>query len=53
MLSAENEALRKASAAKENIGPIISRPQKGVAGNGFNLQVAMGLEDNDELYSTL
>ena len=53
MFLAENDALRKAAATKENIGPTILRPQKGAAGNGFNLQAAMGLKDNDQLYSAL
>jgi hypothetical protein len=53
MLLAENIALRKAAAAKENTEHMIPRPPKGTAGNGFNLQSAMGLEDNQELYATL
>lgn len=52
-LLAENEALRKANAMKENVGPVVTRPEKGSAGNGFNLQVKMGLADNSELYGAL
>jgi len=52
-LKAENDALRKAAAAKENTATMIPRPQRGTAGNGFNLQAAMGLEDDYELYATL
>ena len=50
---AENEALRKANAMKENVGPVIKRPEKGSAGNGFNLQAKMGLTDDSELYGAL
>jgi hypothetical protein len=51
--SAENDALRKAAAAKETAATMIPRPQRGTAGNGFNLQAAMGLEDDYDLYATL
>jgi hypothetical protein len=50
---AENDVLRKAAAAKEAVEQMIPHPPKGVAGNGFNLQVVMGLEDDNELYSAL
>ena len=52
-LLAENVALRKANAMKENVSPIILRPEKGSAGDGFNLQAKMGLADDDELYGAL
>jgi hypothetical protein len=47
--------LRKAAAAKENTAKMIPRPPSGsgVAGNGFNLQVAMRLEDDNSLYTAL
>ena len=32
---------------------MIPRPEKGSAGNGFNLRVKMGLEDDNELYGAL
>ena len=53
--SAENDALRKAAAAKENTAMMIPRPPRGsgVAGNGFNLQTAMRLEDDTNLYTAL
>lgn len=53
--SAENNALRKAVAAKEDTAMMIPRPPSGsgVAGNGFNLQTAMRLEDNTNLYTAL
>jgi hypothetical protein len=53
--SAENDALRKAAAAKENIAMMIPQPpsRSGIASNGFNLQVAMHLEDNSNLYTAL
>jgi hypothetical protein len=49
--SAENDALRKAVGAKENTEMMIPRPpsRSGVAGNGFNLQTAMRLEDDTNL----
>lgn len=50
---AENAALRKANTVKENVAPMITRPEKGSAGNGFNLQANMGLKDDDELYGAL
>jgi len=37
---------------KENVRPMIPWPEKGSAGNGFNLQAKMGLAD-DELYGAL
>jgi hypothetical protein len=45
--------LRKANVMKENLGSMIPRPEKGSAGNGFNLQDRMGLKDNNELYGAL
>jgi hypothetical protein len=47
--------LRKAAAAKENIAMMVPRPPRGsgVAGNGFNLQIAMGLEDDTDKYTAL
>jgi len=53
--SAENDALRKVAAAKENTAMMIPRPPSGsgVAGNGFNLQMAMRLEDDNNLYTAL
>jgi hypothetical protein len=53
MSSAENNALRKAAAAQEDSAQTIPCPPRGVAGNGFNLQIAMGLEDDNALYATL
>lgn len=53
MSLAENIALCKAAAAKENTELMIPWPPRGTAGNGFNLQSAMGLKDNQELYATL
>ena len=50
---AENEALHKANAMKENVGPVITWPEKGSAGNGFNLQAKIGLTDDSELYGAL
>ena len=50
---AENTALCKTNAMKENVRPTIPQPEKGSAGNGFNLQAKMGLEDDDELYGAL
>jgi hypothetical protein len=52
-LLAENAALRKANAIKENVAPTIPRPENGSASKGFNLQDKMGLADNDELYGAL
>jgi hypothetical protein len=53
--SAENDALRKAAAAKENTDMMIPRPPSGsgVAGNGFNLQAAMRLQNDTNLYIAL
>jgi hypothetical protein len=50
---AENDALRKTLAAKERTTTTIPRPEKGIAGNGFNLQEAMGLADDAETYALL
>ena len=50
---AENAALRKANIMKENVGLMIPWPEKGSAGNRFNLQARMGLKDDDELYGAL
>jgi hypothetical protein len=52
-LLAENAALRMANAMKENVGPVITRPEKGSSGSGFNLQAKMGLADDNELYGAL
>jgi hypothetical protein len=52
-LLAENAALRKANAMKENVSPMIPQPEKGSAGDRFNLQAKMGLSDDDELYGAL
>jgi len=53
--SAENDALRKAAAAKENTDMMIPWPPSGsgIAGNGFNLQTAMCLQNNTNLYIAL
>ena len=53
--SAENDALRKAAAAKENTDMMIPWPPSGsgIAGNGFNLQTAMRLQNNTNLYTAL
>ena len=55
--SAENDALCKVVAAKENtmIMMMIPQPPSGssIAGNGFNLQIAMHLEDDTNLYTAL
>jgi hypothetical protein len=40
-------------AMKERVTTTIPHPEKGVAGNGFNLQEAMGLADDGETYSLL
>jgi hypothetical protein len=52
-LLAENAALRKANALKENVSPMIPQPEKGSAGDRFNLRAKMGLADDDELYGAL
>jgi hypothetical protein len=52
-LLAENAALCKANTMKENVGPTTSQPEKGSAGNRFNLQAKMGLANDDELYGAL
>jgi hypothetical protein len=41
-----------AASMKEN-NNLIPRPVKGASRKGFKLQVAMALEDDDELYATL
>jgi len=51
-LLAKNAALHRANTTKENVRPMIPWPEKGSAGNGFNLQAKMGLAD-DELYGAL
>ena len=53
--SAENDALHKAVAAKENTVMMIPQPPRGsgVTSNGFNLQTVMHLEDNTNLYTAL
>jgi hypothetical protein len=53
VLAAENNALRMTLALKEHVTMMIPHPQQGVAGNGFNLQEAMGLADDGETYSLL
>ena len=53
ILLAENDALRKAVTAQPMSLPTIPRPAKGVAGNGFNLRTAMGLEEDPILYCTV
>jgi len=53
LFAEENSALRMTLAAKEQATTMIPRPEKGIAGNGFNLQVAMGLADDAETYSLL
>ena len=53
LFAAENNALRMTLAMKEHVTTMIPRPQKGVAGNGFNLQDAMGLADDGETYNLL
>jgi hypothetical protein len=53
--SAENDALHKVMAAKADTAMMIPQPPSGsgIAGNGFNLQTAMHLEDNTNLYTAL
>ena len=53
ILSAENDALQKATTAQPTGLSSIPRPGRGVAGNGFNLRAAMELEDDKLLYFTL
>jgi len=49
----ENAALQMAALSKEN-ATLIPQPAKLEASKkGFKLQVAMELEDNNELYATL
>ena len=50
---AENDALRKTLALKECVSTTIPRPEKGIAGNGYNLQEAMGLADDGATYALL
>ena len=52
ILSAENNALRMAAAQPTGL-PSIPRPEKGTAGNGFNLCAAMELEDDPILYGAV
>jgi hypothetical protein len=52
-VSAENNALRKATNAEPTGKLSIPRPEKGVAGNGFNLRDAMELDDDPALYSSV
>jgi hypothetical protein len=51
--SAENDALRKASTSQPTGLASIPRPEKGVAGKGFNLRAAMGLGEDPMLYCTV
>jgi hypothetical protein len=53
--SAENDALHKAVAAKEDTAMMIPWPpsRSSIAGNRFNLQTVMRLEDNTNLYTAL
>jgi hypothetical protein len=53
--SAENNALCKAAAAKADTAMMIPQPpsRSSITGNGFNLQTAMHLEDNTNLYTAL
>ena len=53
ILSAENNALRKATAAQPAGLSTIPWPEKGVTGNGFNLCAAMELGDDHMLYCTV
>ena len=53
ILSAENNALHKATATQPPGLSTIPWPEKGVAGNGFNLHTAMELGDNHMLYCTV
>jgi len=53
ILSAENNALRMAAAQPTTGLPSIPRPEKGTAGNGFNLCAAMELGDDPILYGTV
>ena len=53
ILSAKNNALCKATAAKPTGLSSIPQPEKGVAGNGFNLHAVMGLGDDHTLYCTV
>ena len=53
ILSAENNALRKATATQPAGLSTIPRPEKGVASNGFNLRAAMELGDDHMLYCTV
>jgi hypothetical protein len=49
---AENNALRMVASMKED-NDLIPRPVKEASRKGFKLQVAIALEDDDELYATL
>ena len=54
MFAAENDALWKTLAVKDCVtDTTISRPERGVAGSGFNLQEVMGLADDAETYVVL
>ena len=53
MFAAENDALRMTLAVKEHVTTMIPRPEKGIAGHGFNLQEAMGLADDGQTYNLL
>ena len=53
MFAVENDTLQKMLAVKECIATIIPHPAKGVAGHGFNLQEAMGLADDVQMYKVL
>ena len=53
ILSAENDALRKAATSQPMGLSSIPWPGRGVAGNGFNLRAAIELEDDKSLYCTL
>ena len=53
IILAENNALRLVASAQPTGLPSIPRPAKGVAGNGFNLRTAMGLEDDNSQYCTV
>jgi len=53
--SAENNALCKATTAKDNTMMMIPQPpgRSGIASNGFNLQIVMHLEDDTNKYTAL
>jgi len=54
-LSAENDALHKATSAKQNTMMVIPWPPSGSSftSNGFNLQITMHLEDDPNKYTAL